>query len=207
LLRGFGARQLFVARRTTVPSQRTLLFRLASLSLEELIFDMNTYSDNQRAETIFLNLGYERHGTANYATGRRAVQEILGETGLDVSGIHAADGSGLSRENRINARTIINIFHLMGRSPFGDAFNRSLAIAGNSGTLRHRFVQSPLKNNLRGKTGTLDGVATLSGYLTTVNGNLLSFSFLGNQVRDAAKAKKTMEEAAELLYDLDLHLD
>jgi D-alanyl-D-alanine carboxypeptidase/D-alanyl-D-alanine-endopeptidase (penicillin-binding protein 4) len=204
LLRGFGSRQLLVARRTTIPSQRTLLFRVASLPLESLIFDMNTHSDNQRAETIFLNLGYERHGIANYDTGRRAVQELLAETGLDVSAIHAADGSGLSRENRVNARTIIGIFHLISRSPFADAFNRSLAIAGNSGTLRHRFVQSPLKNNLRAKTGTLDGVAALSGYLTTINGNLISFSFLANQVRNASKAKKTMEHAAELLYDLDL---
>jgi D-alanyl-D-alanine carboxypeptidase/D-alanyl-D-alanine-endopeptidase (penicillin-binding protein 4) len=201
--RGLGARDLLVAGRTTIPSQRTLLFRVASLPLEDLIFDMNTYSDNQRAETIYLNLGYERFGTANYDTARRAVKEILAETGLDVSGIHAADGSGLSRENRVSARSIIGLFHLIGRSPFADTFNRSLAIAGNSGTLRDRFVQSPLKNNLRGKTGTINGVATLSGYLTTINGNFLSFSFLGNQVRDATKAKKTMEKAAELLYDLD----
>lgn len=204
LMRGLGARQLIVAGRTTIPNQRTLLFRLASLPMEDMIASMNTYSDNQRAETIFLNLGYERHGIANYATGKRAVEEILGETGLDVSAIHAADGSGLSRENRINARTIINLFHLMGRSPFGDVFNRSLAIAGNSGTLKDRFLQSPLKNNLRGKTGTLNGVTTLSGYLTTVHGDLLSFSFLGNQVRNADKAKQTIEQAAELLYELDL---
>ena len=205
LRRGFGARDLVVAGATTVPSQRTMLFRLASLPLEEMIFDMNTHSDNQRAETIFLNLGYERHGVANYATGRRAVKEILGETGLDVSAMVAADGSGLSRENRITANTIIRLFHLIGRSPFSDTFNRSLAIAGNSGTLKNRFLQSPLKHNLRGKTGTINGVATLSGTLTTIHGDLLSFSFLSNQVRDSDKAKQTMETAAELLYELDLH--
>ncbi|MEB3191836.1 MAG: D-alanyl-D-alanine carboxypeptidase, partial [Snowella sp.] len=87
------------------------------------------------------------------------------------------DGSGLSRQNLISPRLFTQVlFTLKDNVTYRD----SLAISGQTGTLKNRFLNTPLANNLQGKTGTLTGASSLSGYLTTATQQPIIFSLLVN---------------------------
>ena len=107
----------------------------------------------------------------------RVVKETLKETGLDIKGLKMFDGSGLSPLNRVPARLICDTLLYMSRSDrFGPEFIASLSIAGSDGTMKDR----PQEGTIRAKTGRINGVSTLSGYLWTQEGESIVFSILMN---------------------------
>jgi len=179
-----------------------LLFELNSLPLGELIRDMGIASDNFRAETVFLNLGYVVHGKANYRNAVKAVESIFTENGLRLYHTVLADGSGLSRDNRTSAETLVGVLNLMINSPHREDFAACLPLAGKTGTLKKRFRGHPLNGSLIAKTGTLNGVTSLSGYLLDAGQPTYSFSFIANKLKSQAKAWQTLERAGTILSSL-----
>jgi len=89
------------------------------------------------------------------------------------------DGSGISRFNQITVGAIAGILEKMyfDLKNYEDFYN-SLSIAGIDGTLKGRLTGTPAENNMRGKTGTLNGVTSLSGYLTSLNGEDIIISII-----------------------------
>ncbi len=175
------------------------IFELNSLSLGELAEYTGLYSDNLRAEIIFLNLGYILSGKANYDTASKAVTSILSEFAPTIGNISAVDGSGLSRNNQITPLQLVKILNLMTEQPQKDSFIRCLPIAGKSGTLKKRFLKRKVKGLLIGKTGTLNGVTALSGYLLEHNKPKYSFSFINNGNMNQRNAWALLEKTGDIL--------
>ncbi|MEL6458507.1 MAG: D-alanyl-D-alanine carboxypeptidase [Cyanobacteria bacterium J06641_2] len=147
-------------------------------SLRPLLSAVNRYSNNSRANSLLRRIG-----------GQRAARNALSTLGLDSSAYKQADGSGLSRNNRAKPSALVSLLQGMyvgnlnkvDRNLENDLFYNSLAIAGVNGTLRNRFRNTPLKGKLHGKTGTLRGVRTLSGYLENTDYGTIAFSVMVNQ--------------------------
>ena len=115
----------------------------------------------------------------SWPAGSEAVHDFLRRHGIDDSRYVLVDGSGLSRENRVTARLLTDLFVMMSKHPCAKAFHDSLTICGRDGTLRKRMTD--IAGRVRGKTGSIGGVRSLSGYATTDNGRTLAFSFLFNE--------------------------
>jgi D-alanyl-D-alanine carboxypeptidase/D-alanyl-D-alanine-endopeptidase (penicillin-binding protein 4) len=87
-----------------------------------------------------------------------------------MQGVQVADGSGLSRDNKVTSRLIASLLLRMSQHPYAPNYLASMAIAGQRGTLRHLFVGTPLQGQFHGKTGTIRGVRSISGVLKTSDG-------------------------------------
>jgi PBP4 family serine-type D-alanyl-D-alanine carboxypeptidase len=139
-------------------------------------------SDNGLADHMFKYLGAKAGGEGSFAGGERAVLAFLRGVGTPTDGVVLRDGSGLSAGNRVTARLMTDVLATMARrhDAAGDAFLRSLPVAGLDGSLRERMQDPPLQGAVRAKTGYIAGVSTLSGFARTQGGRTLAFSVLIN---------------------------
>ncbi len=109
--------------------------------------------------------------------GVYAIHRFLSTFGIDTTKYQLADGSGLSFYDLISAEMIIQLLQGMAQQKdLFPTFLESLPIAGVDGTIRNRMRQTPAQGNLRAKTGTINGVSSLSGYVQTVDGEKLAFA-------------------------------
>jgi D-alanyl-D-alanine carboxypeptidase/D-alanyl-D-alanine-endopeptidase (penicillin-binding protein 4) len=142
----------------------------ASASLRETIRVTNLNSDNGYADGLLRRLG-----------GPQVVRNLLTPLGIDPSGYRQVDGSGLSRSNVATATTFVSILKTIESTDGGDLFYSSLPTGGVSGTLRNRFRNPSVQGRVHAKTGTLNGVRALSGYLNNSQYGQIVFSILVNQ--------------------------
>jgi D-alanyl-D-alanine carboxypeptidase/D-alanyl-D-alanine-endopeptidase (penicillin-binding protein 4) len=126
--------------------------------------------------------------------GLAVVQKFLAEAGIAPEAIVQFDGSGLSRHNLITPAATVQLYSFMSKHRFAAAFQAALPIGGVDGTLKSRFLNSLAVNNVRAKTGTIDQVSTLSGYLTTAAGERLVFSILTNNLSESALRRQTIDD-------------
>jgi D-alanyl-D-alanine carboxypeptidase/D-alanyl-D-alanine-endopeptidase (penicillin-binding protein 4) len=154
----------------------------------------NKISQNLHAELLLRLLG-KVHGTdGSFAEGTRVVRQFLIDAGVDDGDFFFYDGSGMSSNDRIAPRAYTQLLAYASHQPWGAAWRNTLPIAGEDGTLAHRFRSStppdqPLRGHLWAKTGTLDEVNALSGYLTTASGKTLAFSILVNGHRPGSEVE------------------
>lgn len=148
--------------------------------LSEIVKVINKKSNNFVAEQIFLTIGKIQKGEGGQAASAAAIKEYSGTIGVDIDGLHAVDGSGLSRYNLVTPKDIVTLLHHMSKSPQFGVFHDSLAVAGTDGSLAKRMQSPPLRGNLRGKTGSMNHIRNLSGYVTTRDGERLAFAILVN---------------------------
>ncbi len=140
------------------------------------------------------------------AGGGDAAVAALAEAGLPAAGVVVTDGTGLDRGNRATCAAIQAILEA-GR---GGALDEGLAVAGETGTLRTRFVGTPVEGRLRAKTGSIRGVVALAGHAGTRTGGRLTFTLLANGIPDLAAGERLQERLATVLVahpdlpDLDL---
>jgi D-alanyl-D-alanine carboxypeptidase/D-alanyl-D-alanine-endopeptidase (penicillin-binding protein 4) len=148
--------------------------------LDSTLFNMNKVSDNLSAEMILKTLGAVKRGVPGKAmTGVYVVNEFLSSLGIDTTRFVMVDGSGLSYHDLLTAEMIVQLLEGMTRqTEVFPLFYESLPIAGFDGTLRNRMKRTPAEGNLRAKTGSLSGVSSLSGYVRTLDGELLAFSMI-----------------------------
>ncbi|NDD05190.1 MAG: hypothetical protein EB078_09815 [Proteobacteria bacterium] len=113
--------------------------------------------------------------------GVAAIQDIVEDLGFPKNSFSIVDGSGLTRSTQVTPKMIYQVL-LSAHQDFGmyPEFISSLGIAGEDGTLRNRIPGSDNQAPLRGKTGTLDGVSSLAGYVPSKDGELLAFAILLN---------------------------
>lgn len=108
---------------------------------------------------------------ADVAKSVQAIKQWLRHTGLAMPELVMANGSGLSNQVRVSARSLAALLRVANQSPVAQAFVESLPIVGIDGTMRHRLRNTPLVGRARIKTGTLDQVRAIAGYVSAANGD------------------------------------
>ena len=180
------------------PRNAKLIASHLSPPLAILVRNMMKSSDNLAADCFFKKLGNIRYGEAGtWQNGAQAVREFLAaRVGIDVSELVVLDGSGISRYNLISPHQIVNfLVWVQKQHQFCAEFTASLPIAGVDGSLKHRMAENPMQGNVRAKTGSMSGISSLSGYVTTKDGDLLAFSVLINGfVKPSKELKRQLED-------------
>ena len=169
----------------TAPPFSTELARIESPPLTEIVNTTDIYSDNFFAEMLIKLLGARFGGAGTTAAGAGVVEQFA--HGHD-SGVHAVDGSGLTRSNRASPTAVVNLLESMRGAPVGDEFIQDLALAGHEGTVADRMHGTAAYGRCRTKTGTLTGVSNLSGYCFNRDGKVMIFSILMASVGDLSLA-------------------
>lgn len=147
---------------------------------DSMLVNLNKISDNLSAENTLKIIGAEKRGIPGSArSGIYETKLFLAQFGIDTTKFLMVDGSGVSHYNLLTAEMLVQLLVGMTRRPeWFPLFYESLPIAGVDGTLSHRMRGTPAERNLRAKTGSISGVSTLSGYVTTRDGEMLAFSIL-----------------------------
>ncbi|HEX2168368.1 MAG TPA: D-alanyl-D-alanine carboxypeptidase/D-alanyl-D-alanine-endopeptidase, partial [Longimicrobiales bacterium] len=179
--------------------------RVLAVHTSEPIIDIltiiNKKSHNLMAEQVLRTVGRVAVGEGSVEGGRRAVRHMLEREGYSVD-VAIYDGSGLSVLNRSSAGTIIDLLELMAESPMWPYYWETLPEAGASDGLR-RMYRTAAEGNLRAKTGTIDRVSALSGYVTSANGERLAFSIISNNVPSTWMAKRVEDAIGARLADFE----
>jgi D-alanyl-D-alanine carboxypeptidase/D-alanyl-D-alanine-endopeptidase (penicillin-binding protein 4) len=155
----------------TLPADAALLYEHDSLPLAEIIRLVNKYSNNVMARHLMLTLGVEKYGPpATIDSGRTAIRTWLASRGIEMPGFVMDNGSGLSRAERVTARGLGEMLDLAWHSPFMPEFAASLPLSATDGTLRNRFKSPGMQGRIRLKTGHLDNVSALAGFVNAASG-------------------------------------
>lgn len=180
------------------PEKRRLLARHESPALGKLIDDVNKLSNNFMAEHCLRILGAVKGDGGSFEASRKVVEKFLKET-VGLNEFVYANGSGLFGDTAFTARQFgVLLQYMHTRKPALPEFAASLAIGGVDGTLWRRMKK--LKPGaVRAKTGTLDGVVALSGYVDLGDGTPAVFSILANGVRGPWKVWKLQDQVLEAL--------
>jgi D-alanyl-D-alanine carboxypeptidase/D-alanyl-D-alanine-endopeptidase (penicillin-binding protein 4) len=164
----------------------------------------NKLSQNLHAELLLRLLGKVNARDGSFVEGARVVRQFLVNAGIDDEDFFLYDGSGESPDDRIAPRAFTELLTYAAHQPWGAEWRDTLPIAGVDGTLLNRFKNSPLKTHLWAKTGTLNEVNSLSGYLTAASGKTLVFSILVNGHRPGSDAElKAIDRIAEAIAALE----
>ena len=155
----------------TLPQDAIQLYAFDSLPAAEIIRLVNKYSNNVMARTLLLTLGAEKFGApATTQGGREAVRTWLADHRIQIPGLVIDNGSGLSRDERITVRGMTEVLDLAWHSPFMPEFAASLPLSATDGTLRNRFRAAGMHGRLRLKTGRIDDVSGLAGFVNAASG-------------------------------------
>ena len=184
------------------PGPRVVLAEHKSVPLREEIQVINKVSQNLHAEMLLRTLGREVKNYGSLTVGLQVLNDFAAEVGIDPQATYFADGSGLSREALVTPRAIVKLLVYMANSPNGGIYFDSLPVAGVDGTLADRFRDSSAIGKIRAKTGTIEHVSTLSGYMELPSGRRLAFSLLAdNNDLKSSQTIKTLDAIAQTIYD------
>ncbi len=160
-----------VGRLGALPKDARLVYAYESLALPEVIRLVNKYSNNLMARHLLLTLGAERFGPpATVEGGRGAIESWLTSKGIPIEGLVLENGSGLSRAERVTARALGEMLDVAWHSPFMPEFAASLPLSATDGTLRKRFNAPAMQGRIRLKTGRIDDVSALAGFVNAASG-------------------------------------
>ena len=185
----------------------TELAAIYSPPLRKILAEINQESNNLYAEV----LGQLLAKKLGVKTSIEAINQSLAKIGISPAEYVLVDASGLSRQNLVTPQTLVKIIRLMLRSPnqnldqlaIAQSYRQSLAVAGISGTLKRRFKGTSIQGSLWGKTGTLTGVGTLSGYLNPNRYSPLVFSItVNNSNLKSNKIRQAIDEIIVILNNL-----
>ncbi|MCX7047163.1 MAG: D-alanyl-D-alanine carboxypeptidase/D-alanyl-D-alanine-endopeptidase [Candidatus Sumerlaeota bacterium] len=172
---------------TDPPATRKNLSMVAfyqSPSLGEIVYETNLHSQNLFAEALFKTIGKMENKLGSFETGAQAVQKFLERHKIPMEGIRIADGSGLSRENRVTVQALAGALKAADSAPWREAYRNSFPIGGQTGSLAHRMSKTKedhaTAKRIRAKTGYIKGVRGLSGWATQPDGTEYRFSVILN---------------------------
>lgn len=195
-------RVVFAPALDSAPPVRVLAI-YQSPPLIDVLDIINKKSHNLMAEQTLRTVGRVAQGEGSAEGGYKAVLQLLEkETGSEPRDLTMDDGSGLSVLNRASARTIVHLLSFMAKSPMWDEYWETLPEAGVAGGLR-RMHGTPAQRNLKAKTGTIDRVSALSGYVRAANGERLAFSIISNNVPSTWRAKRVEDAIGSRLASFD----
>ena len=180
-------------REGSVPAEATLFSTHYSAPLAEQIRDINKYSNNVMARQLFLTLSLEPDAPASVAQSKQVMRGWLAKNKLHFPELALENGAGLSRKARISARSMAKLLQSAQHSSLQPEFETSLPIVGVDGTLKKRLTGNSVTGHAHLKTGTLDGVKTIAGYVQGRSGKQWVVVFLINDPN--AKAGQDAQDA------------
>jgi D-alanyl-D-alanine carboxypeptidase/D-alanyl-D-alanine-endopeptidase (penicillin-binding protein 4) len=168
--------------------------------LTEIVKVVNKRSQNYYAEQLLKTLGATFQGQGSFSSGVQVVKETLSQIGISPSQFIMVDGSGLSRRNFVTPRQVVTLLSHMARHRYGDYFWNSLPIAGVDGTIGMRMRHTSAHERVWAKTGYVDRVRALSGYATSLDGEMFIFSMIANNYTvPTSLAEDVQDRACQLL--------
>ncbi len=172
-------------------------------TIDQILLKMMKDSDNLYAESMFYQVAadvvkHKKPGRAKDAVS--AEEALIKKVGMKPSDYRIVDGSGLSLYNYQSAELQIKLLrYAFKNTNIYEYLYPSLPIAGVDGTLRKRMRRTKAEGNVHAKTGTVEGVSSLSGYLTAPNGNIYCFSIINQGTLKSAPAKSFQDKVCALL--------
>ncbi|MFN2326772.1 MAG: D-alanyl-D-alanine carboxypeptidase/D-alanyl-D-alanine-endopeptidase [Gemmatimonadales bacterium] len=161
--------------------QSPALAEIISRPVEDWIFPVQNSSQNWFAEMLLKQLGRQFRGEGSWRAGRDVVRRFLVDSvGIDSTQFRQVDGSGLSAQNLVSPMVLARLLRWMHTHPRYEAFAAGLPRSGQRGSLRTRFVGTPLEGRVVAKTGTIASVNALSGYIERPGQLPLIFSLQAN---------------------------
>ena len=178
---------------------------LASNESKPLLEDLrvvNKVSQNLHAEILLRLLGRERGTAGTIEGGLEVMRGFLNQVGIPSDQYVFYDGSGLSRQNLVTPHAIVQMLRYAATQPWGAAYKSTLPLSGVDGSLSDRLNAPRLQSRIYGKTGSLGGVKTLSGYATTDSGETVVFSILSNNSNLPAKrVNDTIDQLVQAIVE------
>ena len=181
---------------------RVVLAEHTSPPLSEAIKVVNKESQNLHAEMLLRTVGRVQNNRGSLAGGLAALNAFAAQqVGILPGETYFSDGSGLSREDLVAPRAAVKLLLYMARSPHFQAYLDSLPVSGVDGTLAHRFLGDELRGKIHAKTGSVEHVNTLSGYMDLPSGKRLVFSIMtNNHPLPNAAGQATLDAIAVEIY-------
>ncbi|RKQ33052.1 D-alanyl-D-alanine carboxypeptidase/D-alanyl-D-alanine endopeptidase [Oceanobacillus halophilus] len=164
-----------------------------SIPVAELLLPFMKLSNNGHGEVLTKEMGKVVFDEGSWDKGLEVMEDVITSFGVSEDAILLRDGSGMSHKNYIPASELTKLLYKIQEKDWYSEFEYALPVAGISdrmvgGTLRNRMTEEPTKGNVKAKTGSLTGVYTLSGYVTSADGEKLIFSILNNNYIDGSMA-------------------
>lgn len=182
------------------PNHATLI-STRTHNIDQVLLPMLKNSNNSMAEALFYQLAAQ---SGRSKAGRKQAvthyNDLIQHIGLDPSHYQIADGSGLSLYNYLTPELLGRML----RFAYNDDdiyrhLHPALPIAGEDGTLRKRMRGTKAAGNVHAKTGTVEGVSTLSGYCQAANGNMLCFSIMNQGIRHTSTGRNFQDRVCRAL--------
>lgn len=179
-----GGRILYGYREGIVPQDAKLYLTVDSQPLSDIIRLVNKYSNNVMADNIFMTLGsLSKDNLSNTQRSFLIVSQWLRRASIHAPEFFMDNGSGLSRDARISAENLTLLLRYMYLSKYAPEFVASLSINGVDGTMRKRLTQPNIQGNLRIKTGSINEVDNVAGYVTASSGRQYAVTIFLNDRR------------------------
>jgi D-alanyl-D-alanine carboxypeptidase/D-alanyl-D-alanine-endopeptidase (penicillin-binding protein 4) len=182
------------------PSSAQKIAAVDSVPVHEVVGEALTTSDNDTAEMLFRLAGVGAGYGGSFEGGGRAVRDSLESLGISTVGATFADGSGLSKQDRIPPKLLAQVLR---RSLAGEdglwPVASGLPVAAVTGTLRFRFDDPQTESAagwVRGKTGTLNYVSSLAGFVQSDSGRVLVFASIANEAKSSGDAAANIDKIA-----------
>jgi serine-type D-Ala-D-Ala carboxypeptidase/endopeptidase (penicillin-binding protein 4) len=184
----------------TAPADARPFAVLESPPLSDIVRDVNKLSNNVMARQIFLTLATTQGPMpATPARAAEAIKRWLAGRKLAMPGLVLENGSGLSRRERTSAAAFNRLLLAANASDVREEFADSLAVAAVDGTLERRFRNGSVAGQALLKTGTLEGVRALAGYVNDASGRRFSIVAIVND-RNAARAGPALDYLVQWVY-------
>ncbi len=195
-----GVRLSGASGKALCPSSSRLLMRRTHPA-DQILLTMMKESDNLFAESMFYRIA--AHSGRKYASAKQAcevIHDLIRRLGLCPEDYRIADGSGLSLYNYLTPEleTALLRYAFHNESVFYHLYP-SLPVAGEDGTLKKRMRDGAAHGNVRAKTGTVEGVVTLAGYVTASNGHRLAFSIMNQGISRARQGRDFQDRVCQWL--------
>ncbi len=165
------------------PKKATLVKQDYSPKLSEILIPFMKLSNNGIADTLTKTMGQKVYKTGTNAAGVKAMRRYANTKKIAATKWTFIDGSGLSSQDKVTTSTMTKFLYDVQKDTYYKSYLTSLPVGGNSarmvgGSLRHRFTTAALKNRVQAKTGSINGVRTLSGYVKQKDGDRVIISIL-----------------------------
>lgn len=165
--------------------QYDVLAEHVSVPMDSLINRVNKESDNFYTEMLLKTVAAEHFDAAGSTElGISVVKDFAASMKMDTTKLEMDDGSGMAASTLLKIEDLSQLLVKMQTHPYFEVYRKSLSTAGKDGSLKNRFLNSPLRGKVHGKTGYLSGVRTLSGYMKAASGQTLVFSVAANNYTD-----------------------
>jgi len=174
-----------MSRQSRKYDKMKLIHTTHSPVLRDIVFMLNKRSINLYAEQLTMAMAINQREPVNLANGLKQIKNFLKKENISTQALHLEDGSGLSPNNLISVKMMVDLLKAIHTKPYFSSFNNSMALVGDPGDegyFKNFGKNTIIEKKCRIKSGLIQGVRSHSGYLTTASGRMVAFSFIANNI-------------------------